>query len=309
MPRPSRMPALTAATNFCIGGASSFFSLTSFRQAMASASLTPVIAVVRVPPSACKTSQSTQIVRGPSFSRSITARSERPIKRWISTLRPSRRPFAASRGFRVCVEYGSIEYSAVSQPPVTPCSFIQRGTASSIVTPHITRVCPIETSTEPLACGATFNSKLSGRISSGPRPSLRCIKEKLNAGPSLRDEDFRRRKWRLLNHLVHPELRAASQQYGDVAYPIDSQLGSNAGGLFTLHSPTICRSSALLSAGVGVQWNQCGSTYVYYNWAATITPATTSTADCGPVSGKSVPQASLPIPVDKGNSSRNTKDQ
>src|SRR5439155_10669078 len=90
-------------------------------------------------------------------------------------LRPSIRPFATSRGFRVWVEYGSIEYSAVSQPPVTPCSFIQRGTASSIITPHITRVLPIETSTEPLACGATFNSKWSGRISSGPRPSLRCI--------------------------------------------------------------------------------------------------------------------------------------
>src|SRR5438270_239588 len=85
------------------------------------------------------------------------------------------RPFVMSRGLRGCVEYGSIEYSAVSQPPVTPCSFIQRGTPSSIVTAHTTRVLPIETSTEPLACGATFNSKWSGRISSGPRPSLRCI--------------------------------------------------------------------------------------------------------------------------------------
>ena len=63
----------------------------------------------------------------------------------------------------------------MSQPPVTPCSFIQRGTPSSIVTAQITRVLPIETSSDPLACGATFNSKLSGRISSGPRPSLRCI--------------------------------------------------------------------------------------------------------------------------------------
>src|SRR6266480_2559617 len=225
-------------------------------------------------------------------------------------LRPSIRPFATSRGLRVRVEYGSIEYSAVSQPPVTPCSFIQRGRASSIVMAQITRVLPIDTSAEPLACGATFNSKLMGRISSGARPSLRCIKEKLNAGPSLRDEDLRRRKWRLLNHLVHPELRAASQhEYGDVAYPIDSQLGSNAGGLFTLHGPTICRSSALLSAGVGVQWNECGSTYVYYNWAATITPATTSTADCRPVSEKSVPQASFAIRVDKGNSSRNSMTQ
>src|SRR5213595_1614262 len=105
-------------------------------------------------------------------------------------LRPSIRPFVISRGFRVCVEYGSIEYSAVSQPPVTPCSFIQRGTASSMVTAQITRVLPIETSTEPLACGATFNSKLSGRLSSGPRPSFRCIVEKLRWSWDLCDEDF-----------------------------------------------------------------------------------------------------------------------
>src|SRR6187397_1008808 len=85
------------------------------------------------------------------------------------------RPFVMSRGLRGCVEYGSIEYSAVSQPPVTPCSFIQRGTPSSIVTEQITRVLPMETKTEPLACGATFNSKLIGRISSGARPSFRCI--------------------------------------------------------------------------------------------------------------------------------------
>src|SRR5207237_8552709 len=97
---------------------------------------------------AYKTSQSTQIVRGPSFSRSTTARNDRPIKRWISTLRLSIRPFTISRGFRVSVEYGSIEYSAVSQPPFTPCSFIQRGTFSSVVTQQITRVVPMETSHE-----------------------------------------------------------------------------------------------------------------------------------------------------------------
>src|SRR5215469_6642381 len=88
-----------------------------------------------------------------------------------------------SRGLRGCVEYGSIEYSAVSQPPVTPCSFIQRGTASSIVTAQITRVLPIETKTDPLACGATFNSKLIGRVSSGARPSLRCISVNHRCGP------------------------------------------------------------------------------------------------------------------------------
>src|SRR6202008_3183370 len=108
----------------------------------------------------------------------------------ISTLRPSRRPFATSRGFRVWVEYGNIEYSAVSQPPDTPCSFIQRGTISSIVTAQITRVLPIETSTEPLACGATLNSKLSERISSGPRPLFRCMVEELKCSCNLCDEVF-----------------------------------------------------------------------------------------------------------------------
>src|SRR6266576_5763531 len=100
------------------------------------------------------------------------------------------RPFVMSRGLRGCVEYGSIEYSAVSQPPVTPCSFIQRGTPSSIVTAQITHVLPMETSTEPLACGATFNSKLIGRISSGARLSFRCIGVKLDVGPNPCDEDF-----------------------------------------------------------------------------------------------------------------------
>src|SRR6476661_3642656 len=91
-------------------------------------------------------------------------------------------PFVISRGLRGCVEYGSIEYSAVSQPPVTPCSFIHRGTVSSIVTAQITRVLPMETKTDPLACGATFNSKLIGRIPSGARPSLRCINLKHRCG-------------------------------------------------------------------------------------------------------------------------------
>src|SRR4029077_17158724 len=155
------------------------------------------------------------------------------------------RPFAMSRGLRGWVEYGSIEYSAVSQPPVTPCSFIQRGTASSIVTAQITRVLPIETKNEPLAYGATFNSKLIGRISSGARPSFRCIVEKLDAGPALCDEDLRRRKWRLLNrNPARPDMRAAWQhQYGHLAYLINSQFASDARGLFTAHALTIGRNS------------------------------------------------------------------
>src|SRR6266550_7376797 len=122
------------------------------------------------------------------------------------------RPFAMSRGFRGWVEYGSIEYSAVSQPPVTPCSFIQRGTASSIVTPHITRVCPIETSTEPLAYGATFNSKLRGRISSGPRPSLRCIGWNLNVAGTLCDEHFMLHERRRAGPRCHSQLSSMTNR-------------------------------------------------------------------------------------------------
>src|SRR5437870_2721540 len=83
-----------------------------------------------------------------------------------------------SRGFRVIVEYGSIEYSAVSQPPVIrplPDSFIQRGTASSIVTAQITRVFPIDTRTDPLAFGAMPSSKETGRSWAAARPSRRWL--------------------------------------------------------------------------------------------------------------------------------------
>ena len=125
----------------------------------------------------------------------------------------------------------------------------------------------METKTEPLACGATFNSKLIGRISSGARPSFRCIGEKLDAGPNLCDEDLRSHKWRLLNrNLGAPELRGAWQhEYGDVAYPIDSQFASDAGGLFTAHAATSSRNGAFVSAAVAVQWSERVSTYVYYD--------------------------------------------
>ena len=41
----------------------------------------PVMDAVRVPPSAWITSQSRKMVRSPSFSMSVTARNERPIRR------------------------------------------------------------------------------------------------------------------------------------------------------------------------------------------------------------------------------------
>ncbi len=66
-------------------------------------------------------------------------------------LRPSCLPRVLSRCLRSNVEYGNIEYSAVNHPPVTDCSFIQRGTDSSIIALQITRVLPVATKTDPVA--------------------------------------------------------------------------------------------------------------------------------------------------------------
>ena len=61
-------------------------------RARCAATYAPVIAAQRVPPSAWSTSQSSQSVRSPSALKSQTLRSARPIRRWISTVRPSGRP-------------------------------------------------------------------------------------------------------------------------------------------------------------------------------------------------------------------------
>ena len=85
---PSTTPTDTAATDSRTGSAVSIER--SRIQAIASHSATklPVMAAVRVPPSAWITSQSSWIVRSPSAGRSTTARSARPISRWISCVRP-----------------------------------------------------------------------------------------------------------------------------------------------------------------------------------------------------------------------------
>ena len=99
-----------------------------------------MIAAVRVPPSACSTSQSSEIVRSPSAARSNTQRSERPIRRWISCVRPLCLPRAASRSLRVWVARGSMPYSAVSQP--SPLPRLCGGTLSSTEAVHSTWVSP-----------------------------------------------------------------------------------------------------------------------------------------------------------------------
>ena len=60
---------------------------------------------------------------------SQTARSDRPISRWISCVRPDGLPDATSRRMRSDDEPGSIEYSAVTHP--LPVPRIHRGTSSS----------------------------------------------------------------------------------------------------------------------------------------------------------------------------------
>ena len=104
---------------------------------------------VRVPPSACSTSQSSDQLRSPSAARSTTDRSERPISRWISMVRPEGAAFETSRGVRVAVARGSMEYSAVTHPLSAPRR--NHGTLSSTDAAHSTRVLPTSISAEPSA--------------------------------------------------------------------------------------------------------------------------------------------------------------
>jgi len=96
---------------------------------------------------------------------------------------------------------------------------------------------------------------------------------------------LRSRRCRVLNsNLGRPELRVAWQhEYGDRAYPIDSQFASDAGGLFTVCGLTNGRDSALVSTVL-----RCNGTSAFPrtltatdNWPATNTTATTSAAHCG----------------------------
>ena len=104
---------------------------------------------VRVPPSAWMTSQSSVIVRSPSRLMSTTPRRLRPIRRWISCVRPPIEPRAASRWLRSVPARGSMLYSAVTQP--RPLPRIQPGTRSSMVAAQMTRVSPTRIRTEPSA--------------------------------------------------------------------------------------------------------------------------------------------------------------
>lgn len=146
---PSTMPTLTALTESVSTVRPAGTSPCSRAHATASASATyaPVMAAVRVPPSACSTSQSSTIVFSPRAATSMMARRERPTSREISCVRPPTRPLTDSRSDRVLVARGSIAYSAVTQPWPEPLR--QRGTPSVNEATHSTVVCPNSTRTLP----------------------------------------------------------------------------------------------------------------------------------------------------------------
>src|SRR6478735_9661768 len=103
----------------------------------------------------------------------MTARSERPISREISWVRPPMRPFTDSRSERVLVAAGSMAYSAVTHPSPEPLR--QRGTPSEAEAAQSTRVPPNSTSTDPAAWSSQLRVMVIGRSSSSARPSARGV--------------------------------------------------------------------------------------------------------------------------------------
>ena len=186
------MPQLTAATFCRIGSVSISLFASSPSTASRSATQAPEMAAVRVPPSAWITSQSSEICRSPSASRSTTARRLRPISRWISCVRPDCLPDAASRRPRVWVARGSMPYSAVTQPRPLPRS--QPGRLVSTEAVQSTRVSPKLTRQLPSAWRVKPGSMTMARIWSGARPEGRIFTPCTEgAAFSPRAE---RRKWR-----------------------------------------------------------------------------------------------------------------
>ena len=101
---------------------------------------------------------------------STTERRLRPMRRWISMVRPLCRPRTASRGVRVGVAPGSMLYSAVSQPRPEPRS--HAGTPSLTDAVQSTCVSPSSMRAEPAANLATPGVMRNGLSSSAPRPVL-----------------------------------------------------------------------------------------------------------------------------------------
>src|ERR1700744_4960545 len=148
----------------------------------------------RVPPSACRTSQSMKIERSPSACRSMTARSDLPMRRWISCVRPLGRPFVTSRGVRVLVARGSIEYSAVTHP--FPELRRKDGTEFSTLAAQSTCVSPTEISAEPSAVFRYPGVILTGRSWSYCLESARIFHRKVHRKNDHEDHNHHNRQTR-----------------------------------------------------------------------------------------------------------------
>ena len=146
------------------------------------------MAAVRVPPSACRTSQSSTIVFSPRAFVSTTARRLRPTSREISWVRPPMRPLTDSRSERVLVARGSIAYSAVTQP--SPLPLRQRGTPSVKDAAHSTRVRPNSTRTLPSAWSSQLRVILMSRSWSVARPSCRVMRPRLGGALRRRTQGY-----------------------------------------------------------------------------------------------------------------------
>src|SRR5262249_24113918 len=83
---------------------------------------------------------------------------------------PDRLPVDDSRGVRVLVARGIMEYSDVIQP--LPCPWRKSGTTSSTLAVQITRVLPTSIRTEPSACDMKPGVIRTGRISPAVLPSF-----------------------------------------------------------------------------------------------------------------------------------------
>ncbi len=165
------MPHDTAATWPISGTVLITFIFCMWRNARLSATQAPVMAAQRVPPSAFSTSQSSVMLTSPIRVRSTTARRARPIRRWISWVRPDCLPRAASRSPRVWVARGSMPYSAVTQP--WPELRRNGGTRPSTLAAQRTSVLPMRIRQEPSAWRAKPVVSETGRSSVGVRPDGR----------------------------------------------------------------------------------------------------------------------------------------
>jgi outer membrane autotransporter protein len=72
--------------------------------------------------------------------------------------------------------------------------------------------------------------------------------------------------WKAGKVQVRPSLQASWQhEYFYGALPIDAEFASGAGNIFTVHGPAEGHDSALINAGIDMQWTPTIGTYFGYN--------------------------------------------